>query len=271
VIFAVDDSEILIDGRAHTILAGITFDQPGETGAQIRAIKVKFGLRKEDEIKWNGMQIGDRQQREAVSEELLSVLSHSKFLVTVNEGTDRQVALEQLATQLDDFMEERSKYLAEPAEIQMCCDNGVINSPTEFVSFLKTSRRSRLASLIFESINSSSSELIQCADMCAGFSRLLIDLALGRSNRRFEIVEKFGDGSTNVVDTDMRHLVLFSLRYSMWGEVAPPRDPNNIQYDGTYPFLHVGGRGLRIHSSASKETIDRIYDYAGVVYFGCLH
>jgi hypothetical protein len=271
VLFAVDDSEIMIEGRAHTILAGVIFEQPGETSAQIQAIKVKFGLRKEDEIKWNGMQLEDQHQREAVSEELLAVLSHSKFLVTVSEGRDRQVALEHLTTQLDDFMEERSKYLAEPTEIQMCCDDGIVNSPTEFASFLKRSGRPRPASLTFGSVSSSSSELIQCADVCAGFSRLLIDLALGRPNRRLDIVEKFGDGSTNVVDTDMQHLVLHSLRYSMWGEVAPPRDPNNIQYDGTYPFLHTGGRGLRVNSSVSKETVDRIYDYAGVVYFGCLH
>ena len=123
----------------------------------------------------------------------------------------------------------------------------------------------------FESVSSESDELVQCADVCAGFSRLLIDLALGRPNRRLVLLEKFDDGSSHAVDLDLRHLVLFSLRYSMWGEVPPPPDPNNIQVDGTYPFLHAAGRGLRIHSTISERVISQIYYDAGVVYFGCLH
>ncbi|MFI5070673.1 MAG: hypothetical protein ACHP8A_07270 [Terriglobales bacterium] len=76
---AVDDSEILIDSRPHTILAGVILEQPGETRAQIQAIKARFGLRSDEEIKWNGTRLGTQQQREAMSEELLNVLSHQTW------------------------------------------------------------------------------------------------------------------------------------------------------------------------------------------------
>jgi len=84
-------------------------------------------------------------------------------------------------------------------------------------------------------------------------------------------IEKITGDSTHAIDIDLRHLVLFSLRYSMWGEVPSPRNPNDIRFDGTYPFLHIRGRGLRIHSTVSDVLIARIFDTAGVVYFGCLH
>lgn len=261
----------MIEGRLHTILAAVCFEHPDETRAQIRKIKARFGMRNEDEIKWNGTQLESQQQREAMSEDLLGVLSRSQFFVTVCEGTDRQLSLQYLAIQLDDFLQARSKYADEPSTVQLTCDNGIIKNGSAFERFLKQTNRQRLVLIEFNSVSSQSDELIQCADICAGFSRLLIDLALGRPNRRLVLLEKFDDGSTNTVDLDLRHLVLFSLRYSMWGEVAPPRDPDNIQYDGTYPFLHAEGRGLRIHSTISQETVSKTYQMAGVVYYGCLH
>lgn len=270
-LFAVDDSEIVIESRLHTILAGVGFERPDETKAQIRAIKAQFGLRSHEEIKWNGTRLESQQQREAMSEELLGVLSHLKFVVTVSEGTDRQVALEYLTIQVDDFLQYRSTYSAEPAALRLTCDNGIIQNSSAYEKFLKGTKRPRLAVLDFESVTSDSDELVQCADICAGFSRLLIDLALDRPNRRLILLEKFDDSSPNAVDLDLRHLVLFSLRYSMWGEVPPPRDVNNIQFDGTYPFLHTAGKGLRIHSTVREEVISKIYQDAGVVYFGCLH
>lgn len=270
-LFAVDDSEILIGERPHTILAAISFERPDETRTQIRRIKAQFGLSSDEEIKWNSPRLQNQQQREAMSEELLSVLSSSKFVATINEGTDRQAALTHLTVQIDDFLQFNSKYIPEPSAIQLFCDNGIISNQSVLNQFLLQMNRPRLRLLDFRSVSSKSDELVQCADVCAGFTRLLIDLALGRPNRRFEFIEKFDDGSTNLIDTDLRHLVLFSLRYSMWGEVPPPSDPNNIQSDGTYPFLHTAGLGLRIHSSVSEAVISKIYETAGVVYYGCVH
>src|SRR4029077_19544698 len=129
------------------------------------------------------------------------------------EGTDRQVALEHLTIQLDEFLQYCSKYFTEPTAIRVTCDNGIIHTSSAYERFLKQGTRSRFALIDFESVGSESNDLVQLADICAGFSRLLIDLALGRPNRRFLLLEKFDDGSTLTVDTDLRHLVLFSLRY----------------------------------------------------------
>ncbi len=270
-IFAVDDSEIMIEGRPHTILAAVAFDKPDETKERICSLKAQFGLRSDEEIKWNGTRLENRQQREAMSRELLGVLSPLKLFVTVTEGVDRQEAMEHLGVQLDDFLQHRSEYVPEPSTVHVICDNGIIKNPLKFGTFLKESERARLKRLTFESVRSEENELIQCADICAGFSRLLIDFGLGRVDRRLILLEEFPDGSTNTLDTDVRHLILFSLRYSLWGEIPPPPDPDNIIFDGTYPFLHTAGLGLRIHSSVPGQTITRIQNTAGVVYYGCLH
>lgn len=271
-IVAVDDSEIAIGGRPHTILAGVIFEGPSETRAKIRAIKRRFGLRDDEEIKWNATRIENQEDREAMSSELLRVLSRVKYIATIMEGTNRQEALERLSIQLDDFLQNRSTFAPEPEELQLVIDEGIIQDPPAFKRFLSESGRPRLVeSLKFASVSSHAEELIQCADICAGFTRLLVDLALGRPNRRLVLLEKFDDGSSHPVDLDLRHLVLFSLRYSMWGEVPPPPDPDNIRFDGTYPFLHAAGRGLRIHSTIDEKVITQIYHHAGIVYFGCLH
>jgi hypothetical protein len=143
-IFAVDDSEIEIEGRLHTILAAVCFERPDETRTQIRNIKARFGMRNEEEIKWNGTELESQQQREAMSEELLGILSQSKFFVTVCEGVDRQLALEHLAIQLDDFLQARSKYADESSTVQLICDNGIIKNGSEFDRYLKQTNRERL-------------------------------------------------------------------------------------------------------------------------------
>jgi len=242
----------------------VSFERPDQTKEEIRAIKKRFGLQCGEEIKWNGIRLTNQQQREALSSDLLEILSQSKLLITLSEGRDRQVALEYLTIQLDDFLTDVGRDTAEP--VVLTCDDGIIRDPVAYRSFLEQARRPRLLPMCFESVDSKSNELIQCADVCAGFSRLLVDLALGRPDRKVLLLE-----STHEVELDLRHLVLFSLRYSMWGKVQAIRDVGIIEPCREYPFLHTAGYGLRIHSTLAEALISRIYEHSGVVYIGCLH
>ena len=77
-LFAVDDSEIEIDGRPHIILAAIGVRDAVVVEAAVATLKEQFGLSPTDEIKWNGMKPIPQVKREAISQELL------KFCKTVS-------------------------------------------------------------------------------------------------------------------------------------------------------------------------------------------
>jgi hypothetical protein len=78
------------------------------------------------------------------------------------------------------------------------------------------------------------------------------------------------DPSGANIKLDLLSYISISLRWSMWGEVPHPPDPEDVKFDSRWPFKHVGGFGFRIHSTIGLETIARIYD-SRVVYMGCLH
>ena len=97
-IAAVDDSEILIGGQPHTILAAILVADAGKVEDALQGLKQEFGLSVQDEVKWNGMSL-QKRDREAISQELLVLLQQATTFVTISEDTDRQQAAKDLATQ----------------------------------------------------------------------------------------------------------------------------------------------------------------------------
>src|SRR5256885_12393603 len=56
-IAAVDDSEILISGLPHTILAAILVADAERVERALQGLKLEFGLSAQDEVKWNGMSL----------------------------------------------------------------------------------------------------------------------------------------------------------------------------------------------------------------------
>ena len=88
-IAAVDDSEILIGGQTHTILAAILVADAGKVEDALQGLKQEFGLSVRDEVRWNGMSLAERD-REAISQELLVLPQQAATFVTTSEGTNRQ-------------------------------------------------------------------------------------------------------------------------------------------------------------------------------------
>jgi hypothetical protein len=54
-LFAIDDSEIEIENRPHTILAALGVHDATAVTSALAELKEQFGLMPEDEVKWNGM------------------------------------------------------------------------------------------------------------------------------------------------------------------------------------------------------------------------
>jgi len=95
-LFAIDDSEIEIDGRPHTILAALGIRDLSAIESALITLKSQFGLVAADEVKWNGMKPMPQQDREALSDELMNLLHKSIPLITISEGRDKQLAAERI-------------------------------------------------------------------------------------------------------------------------------------------------------------------------------
>ena len=187
-------------------------------------------------------------------------------LVVIHEGRQKQSATKALARQIVDYLAAHTHHRNEQT-FELVFDECIISDEFEFVEFLRTLAPSPVASASFTSVQSHESAAIQLADVLAGFNRLATDIALGRANKEILV---WDDAINGNVDIDLLSYICVAMRWTMWGEVPPPPDPDNPIYSENWPFKHVGGFGLRIQSSISRETIERIYT-SRIVYMGCMH
>lgn len=261
---AVDDSEIPISGSPHTILAAVLVQDADAVERALKKLKQQFGLAAGDEIKWNGCKVSPRK-REALSNELLVLLRQAAALVTISEGSDRQSAAEHLAAQIGDYFDDSD--WQNSALIEVTFDEGIIADPAAYSTFLKSSGRDVLKRLTFRSVRSHDSHLVQLADVLAGLNRLTTDIALGRPNKDIQV---FDDAAGDNVNIDLLNYICLSLRWSTWGLVPPP-NAEDPKFDATWPFKHLGGYGLRLHSDAVSDNVREAIYSARMVYMGCLH
>lgn len=265
-IFGIDDSEIDIEGRPHTLLAAIGVRNPEALESTLAVLKRDFGLNATDEVKWNGMPPLAQKAREELSQELMALLHDSVPLVAITEGRDKNQAAQASARQIADFLA-ASSFPASREIIHLLFDESIIDDPIEFKRHLRALTPSPIAVAQVASVHSHEHAVRQIAEVLAGFSRLATDIALGREDKQIEV---WDDGFGSDISTSLLTYISQGLRWATWGEVPLPPDPNDVTFDATWPFKNVGGFGLRIHSSISPGTVEAIYE-SRRVYMGCLH
>jgi hypothetical protein len=128
-VFAFDDSEIVIEGIPHTIIGGIGANDPKAIDRALSHLKSQFGMPPSAEVKWNGMNL-DQRDREALSQELLSLLNEATTLVTISEGVNRQIAAEHITRQLADYLVSHPYRLEGDPSLSMIFDEGIISNPS---------------------------------------------------------------------------------------------------------------------------------------------
>jgi len=266
VIFGIDDTEIDIEGRPHTLLAAMGVRNPETLESALAMLKRDFGLNASDEVKWNGMPPLAQKAREELSQELMVLLHDSLPLVAITEGRDKNQAAQVSARQIADFLAASSSPESHET-IRLLFDEAIIDDPIEFKRHLRKLAPSPISVAEVESVHSHEHAVIQIADVLAGFSRLATEIALGREDKQITI---WDDGFGSDIPTTLLTYISQGLRWATWGEVPPPPDPNDVKFDATWPFKSVGGFGLRIHSSISPRSVEAIYE-SRRVYMGCLH
>jgi Protein of unknown function (DUF3800) len=267
-LFAVDDSEIEIEGRPHTILSAVGFKNPEVVESELNQLKMQFGLLSTDEIKWNGMKEIPRKGREELSEELISLLSNSVPLAVICEGRDKQNCAQHLIEQIADCLRDNPHLVTSQHTIQFLFDEGIITYPQEFQRFLSDHPNELLNQGSLSSIDSKLSPAVQLADVYAGFNRRATTIALDIQNN--PQIQIWDNVLSDTVSFDLLSYICISFRYAIWGSVSQPDPPDDFTYGRSWPFKHVGGYGLRIHSTISTETVERIYK-SRVVFMGCMH
>ena len=248
-VFAIDDSEIQIEGRPHTILGAIGVRDPSTVESALNKLKAEFGLTPADEVKWNGMPPMPQQDREALSQELMVLLHESFPLVVINEGRDKQVAAKRTAEQIAEFIGKHPYSMGSQQCVELIFDEGIIGDQRRYLQYLQTLSPSPVASATVRSVVSHQSGVIQLADVLAGFNRLATEIALGRVNKQLIIRD---DGPDYDVETTLLDYISSSLRWAMWGHVPPPPDPSNVTFDATWPF-----RGTAVMDSESIQLFRR--------------
>jgi hypothetical protein len=123
-LFAVDDSEVEIEGRTEAV------------GLEMNRLKSQFGLLPTDEIKWNGMKEIPRKRREELSDELISLLSNSVPLAVICEGRDKQNCAKRLMEQIADCFQDNPHLVTDQNSIQFIFDEGIIDDPKELQKLL---------------------------------------------------------------------------------------------------------------------------------------
>ena len=136
-IFGIDDSEIEIEGRPHTLLAAMGVRNPERLESALAILKRDFGLKACDEVKWNGMPSLPKKAREELSQELMVLLHDSAPLVVITEGRDKNQAAQASARQIADFLAACSS-LARDEPVDLLFDESIIDNPIEFRRYLRT-------------------------------------------------------------------------------------------------------------------------------------
>jgi hypothetical protein len=258
IVFAVDDSEVIINDVRHTILAAVSFNDPTAAVDRMAALRETLGVAPDFEFKWN-QRVGDATNRHTISDAFQGILSESIGLLTIAEGTDRQQAAELLTAQIADLIDGSILPF-------VIFDEGIVRDEVSFRRHLlagsSTLRRTQVSSA-----RSFANDLVQCADLFAGFHNLKVRIAIGQTTDR---LIQFDDGRGED-EMPLSALLEMAFRYSLWGPETFEVDPEWNYENGPPPgrYKEAEGYGLRIHSSIDREVRAMLYDEVGRAYTGC--
>ena len=251
-----DDSACEIDGRKHTLLGALAFQDDAAVIAKMLNCKAGVGLGPNDEIKWNSKKY-PREQRELISNAVMPILQSGKGFLVVHES-GKQAAAIAMASQISDYCR-----AVESPGFVCHFDREIITDPRTFDSHAYSLSPPCAG---WSEMDSAHSQLIQCADLFVGFQKLKIDIGTGRVDPQKPIQWKRDDG--HLGPTELSFHLFASFRYSLWGkdEVV-----HWAQIDDLAHMKTNLGYGLRIFSSVSEKAINDATAHLRRDYMGCIH
>jgi len=250
--FYVDDSNCEIFGVQHALLGAISFWDESPAIFDMLQLKRAIGLRPDREIKWNSQSFSDTERR-ALTEGMLSILTHCRGFLVVTDRSKQTAALE-LAVQLSDFC-------ASAGLGGFVCrfDKNIIAGAQQF-SEAASGLNPPCAG--WSEGESAHDQLIQCADMFVGFQKLRIDLGLGRKKEDKLIEVEAYEGLRS--EYPLGWYLRLALRHSLWGRVQDMNRSGQVWKENI-------GFGVRMVSSLPDALQDQALSHLGRENLGCIH
>jgi hypothetical protein len=255
--FYADESLIEIEGKRHLVLGAIATRDPGKIAQAITSAKAKVGLKPLNEIKWNMKGLSEAQ-RISLSSDIIEVISRTGIpigVITILEGTDKQLAATMLTNQIIDCCTD----IKIPTFI-LNVDVDLAPRMNDLEEMLCNLPADKSQCLGFQSLRSRSDQMIQCCDIFLGlYIRAILDELRGISKD----ISFYDDLLEEEIQTTLSEYILLSTRYLLWGS-------ETVEIE-ELPFKQSMGTGLRIESTISEDTYKIIKERVAMVYMGCLH
>jgi Protein of unknown function (DUF3800) len=249
-IIGVDDSEITLENKFHTILGGVILESADKLEKQISIIKDKHGV-PDQELKWSGFSQLTPEQKKALGQDILPLLNTLTGFIVIVEGRDKALAAKKVCEQITDLLKIQK-------HTRIHFDQQIIDEK-RLCEMLKLSVKNEDIKVI----DSKNSIAVQCADFFIGYQKIRIENDLGLRSVPPVNME---DG-----EMDFGFYMFAQTCYSLWGEVPGEFSNEEAMDKYEYPIKETRDKGLRIFSSIPKELQDRIYEKCGSFWIGCIH
>ena len=254
IIIGVDDSEITLEYKFHTILGGVILESADTLENEIMLIKEKHGV-PDEELKWSGFSQLTPEQKKALGQDILPLMNNFTGFIVIVEGRDKVLAAKKVCEQITDLLEIQ-KHTSIHFDQQ-------ITDEKRLFEMLQLSVKNEDIKVI----DSKNSIAVQCADFFIGYQKIRIENDLGLRSVPPINME---DG-----EMDFGFYMFAQTRYSLWGEVPGGFSNEEAMFAAMdkyeYPIKKTRDKGLRIFSSITKELQDRIYEKCGSFWMGCIH
>jgi hypothetical protein len=250
--FYVDDSKCEVSGVQHTLLGAITFWDESPAISDMLRIKRRFGLKANQEIKWNSQEFTE-SDRYLLTEEMLSILPHCRGFLIITDQSKHAASLK-LAVQLSDFCKTQRF-----GGFVCRFDQNIVGDHDDF---------DRAAFALdppcagWSEIDSAHDQLIQCADIFVGFQKMRLDFGMGQKNpnKMVEVEAYEGERSSYPIGWFVR----LGLRHSLWGKV------DRMDKSGAV-WKHNLGLGVRISSALPDDIQKQLLSHLDQENLGCIH
>ncbi len=254
ILIGVDDSEITLENKFHTILGGVILESADRLENQIRVVKEKHGV-PDEELKWSGFSNLTPKQKKQLGQDILPLINTLTGFIVIVEGRDKASAAQKICEQINDLLKPQKHALIH-FDQQIIDENGLCE-------MLKLSiKRDDI-----KVVDSKNSIAVQCADFFIGYQKIRIENDLGLKNIPPVCMEND--------EMDFGFYMFAQTRYSLWGEVPGEFSNEDAMFEAMdkfeYPIKKTRDKGLRIFSSITKELQNKIYEECGSFWMGCIH
>lgn len=256
----VDESWIEIEDKKHLIIGGIVTREPANLARQLVSLKSNIGLKPFDEVKWNSSCYAE-EERNRLSEGMIRIVRQCTGLISIVEGTERQMAMELFASQVIDYCAG-----SDSPDYLLALDQGLIPKADKLREYV--SRSHPPACIGLSILDSRYDQGIQCADVFIGLFRAAIRQKLGAE---LKYIPNTDESFANIRDAWLlTEYVTLNTRGMLWGKTDQLDSERGFVYY-EHPMHRAAGLGFRLHSSISEEVRQRLERDIATVYMGCLH